>query len=195
MTLWYTDGPLEAHPVGRKYWSPVTHPQQDYKREYASALNRLRLKNRISLHRTAGQDSTWKTTPPHYNPRAAGLLEHDPRPKGAGKIQQKLNKVRFESRPRKRQRPMPEEDEDPIIVAYSDEDKGDDPIIIVAGLEGDDEQKDQEVEHTREGRTPSVAPGRRERKYALCIYPKITSLTPHLKMRTGTLKVCPSWLI
>ena len=40
--------------------------------------------------------------------------------------------------------------EDPIIVAYSDEDEGDDPLIIVAGLEGDDERKDQEVEHTRE---------------------------------------------
>ena len=44
---------------------------------------------------------------------------------------------------------MPKEDEDPIIVAYSDEDEEVDPIIIVAGLEGD-EQKDQEEEHTRE---------------------------------------------
>ena len=44
--------------------------------------------------------------------------------------------------------------EDPIIVAYSDEDEGDDPLIIVAGLEGDDEQKDQEVEHTREEEPP-----------------------------------------
>ena len=43
---------------------------------------------------------------------------------------------------------------DPIIVAYSDEDEGDDPLIIVAGLEGDDEQKDQEVEHTREEDPP-----------------------------------------
>ena len=44
---------------------------------------------------------------------------------------------------------MPEENEDPIIVAYSDEDEEVDPIIIVAGLEGD-KQKDQEKEHTRE---------------------------------------------
>ena len=92
------------------------------------------------------KQSTWKITPPQYNPRAEGLLEQDdPRPRGAGKMQRKLNRVRFESRPRKRQRPMPE---DPIIVAYSDEDEGDDPLIIVAGLEGDDERKDQEVEHT-----------------------------------------------
>ena len=77
--------------------------------------------------------------------------------------------------PEKRQRPMPE---DPIIVAYSDEDEGDDPLIIVAGLEGDNEQKDQEVEHTREEEPPSVTPRRRERKFALCIYPEITSLPP-----------------
>ena len=70
-------------------------------------------------------------------------------------MQRKLNRVRFESRPRKRQRPMPE---DPIIVAYSDEDEGDDPLIIVAGLEGDDEQKDQEVEHTREEEPPQSPP-------------------------------------
>ena len=48
---------------------------------------------------------------------------------------------------------MPEKDEDPIIVAYSDEDEEVDPIIIVAGLEGD-EQKDQEEEHTREEEPP-----------------------------------------
>ena len=52
------------------------------------------------------------------------------------------------------------------------------PLIIVAGLEGDDELKDQEEGHTREEEPPSVAPRRRERKYALCIYPKITSLPP-----------------
>ena len=45
---------------------------------------------------------------------------------------------------------MPEENDDPIIVAYSDEEEGEDPIIVVAGLEGDDEQKDQEEGHTRE---------------------------------------------
>ena len=95
-------------------------------------------------------------TPPPYNPRAEGLLEQeDPQPRGAGKMQRKLNRVRFESRPRKRQRPMPE---DPIIVAYSDEDEGDDPLIIVAGLEGDDDQKDQEVEHTREEEPPQSPP-------------------------------------
>ena len=69
---------------------PVTHPQQDYKREDPSPQAGEGLKKRISLHRTAGQDSTWKMTPPPYNPRAAGLLEHDPRPKGAGKIPVKI---------------------------------------------------------------------------------------------------------
>ena len=124
-------------------------------------LKQVKAERWISLHRTAGQDvtkwSAWKTTPPQYNPRAAGLLEHDPRPKGAGKMQRKLNKVRFESRPRKRQRPMPEEDDDPIIVAYSNEEEDDDPIIIVAGLEGD-EQKDQEEEHIREEESPQSPP-------------------------------------
>ena len=51
---------------------------------------------------------------------------------------------------------MPKEDEDPIIVTYSDEDKAD-PIIIVAGLEGD-EQKDQEEEHTKEEEPPQSPP-------------------------------------
>ena len=81
--------------------------------------------------------STWKTAPPQYNPRDLRTLEqNDPQPKGAGKIQKKLNKVRFESRPRKQQRPMPQEDEetDPTIVVSSDEDG----------------QKDQEEEDTRE---------------------------------------------
>ena len=87
--------------------------------------------------------SPWKTAPPQYNSRAEGLLEqNDPQPKGAGKMQRKLNKVRFKSRPRKRQRPMPEEDDDPIIVT---------------GLEGD-EQKDQEEEHIREEEPPQPPP-------------------------------------
>ena len=47
---------------------------------------------------------------------------------------------------------MPEEDDDPIIVAYLDEDEEIDPIIV-AGLEGD-EQKDQEEEHKREEEPP-----------------------------------------
>ena len=71
---------------------------------------------------------------------------------------------------------MPKEDDDPIIVAYSDEDEEIDPIIV-AGLEGD-EQKDQEKEHTREEEPPSVSPRRRERKFAICIHPKVTSLPP-----------------
>ena len=124
-------------------------------------LKQVKAERQISLHRMAGQDvmkwSAWKTTPPQYNPRAVGLLEHDPQPKGAGKMQRKLNKVRLESRPRKRQRPMPKEDDDPIIVAYSDEEEEVDPIIIVAGLEGD-EQKDQEKEHIREEESPQSPP-------------------------------------
>ena len=47
--------------------------------------------------------------------------------------------------------------EDPIIVAYSDEEEEVDPIIIVAGLEGD-KQKDQEEEHTREEEPPQSPP-------------------------------------
>ena len=48
---------------------------------------------------------------------------------------------------------MPEEKDDPIIVAYLDEEEEIAPIIV-AGLEGDDEQKDQEEEHTREEESP-----------------------------------------
>ena len=138
---------------------------------------------------------TWKATPPQYNPRAEGLLEQDdPQPRGAGKMQRKLNKVRFKSRPRKRQRPMPEENEDPIIVAYSDEDEEVDPIIIVAGLEGDDKQKDQEEEHTRE-EDPLSHPRKKRKEVCPMLTPQDHPPTPHLKTRTGTLKVCPSWLI
>ena len=128
----------------------------------------------------AGQDvmrwSAWKTTPPQYNPRAAGLLEHDPRPKGAGKMQRKLNKVRFESRPRKRQRPMPEEDDDPIIVAYSDE-EDEDPIIIVAGLEGD-EQKDQVEEQTREEESPQLPPEEEKGSMPYAYTPRLPPYPP-----------------
>ena len=140
---------------------PVTHPNMITK-EKIQCLKQVKVERQISLYRTAGQDvmkwSAWKTTPPQYNPRAEGLLEqNDPQPKGAGKMQRKLNKVRFESRPRKRQRHMPKEDDDPIIVAYSDEDEEVGPIIIVAGLEGD-EQKEQEEEHTREEEPPQSPP-------------------------------------
>ena len=118
----------------------------------------------------AGQTSltkrlTWKTAPPQYNPRAEGLLDqNDPQPKGAGKIQRKLNKVRFESRPRKRQRPMPQEDEetDPPIVISSDEDR----------------QKELEEEHTQRRRTPSVSPRRRERKLPYSYTPKSPPYPP-----------------
>ena len=51
---------------------------------------------------------------------------------------------------------MPEEDDDPIIVAYSDEDEEIDPIIV-AGLD-EDGQKDQEEEHTREEEPPQSPP-------------------------------------
>ena len=50
---------------------------------------------------------------------------------------------------------MPEENDDPIIVAYLDEEEEIDPIIV-AGLEGDNEQKDQEEEHTREEDPPQL---------------------------------------
>ena len=137
----------------RKYWSQRHTPNRITK-EKIWCLKQTKAKQRISLHRTAGQDlmkqSTWKTTLPQCNPKAEGLLEQDdPQLRGAGKMQRKLNKVRFESRPRKRQRPMTKGDEDPIIVAYTNEEE-EIALIIVAGLEGDDEQEDQEEEHTRE---------------------------------------------
>ena len=138
--------------------------------------------------------STWKTTPPQYNPRVEGLLEQDdPQPKGAGKMQRKLNKVRFESRPRKRQRPMPEENNDPIIVAYLDDEEEIGPIIV-AGLEGDDEQKDQEEGHTSE-EDPLSCPQRKRKEVCPMHIPQNHLPTPHLKMMTGKLKVCLSWLI
>ena len=49
---------------------------------------------------------------------------------------------------------MPEENDDPIIVTYSDDEEGEDPIIVVASLEGDIEQKDQEEGHTQEEEPP-----------------------------------------
>ena len=145
----------------RKYWSQQHTPNKVTK-EKIWHLNQIKAERWISLYKTARKGLTkrlmWKMTPPQYNPRAEGLLGHnDTRPKGAGRMQRRLNKVRFESRPRKRQRPMPEEDDDPIIVAYSDEEEEVDPIIIVAGLEGD-EQKDQEGGHTREEESPQSPP-------------------------------------
>ena len=108
-------------------------------------------------------------------------------------MQRKLNKVRFESRPRKRQRPMPEENDDPIIVAYLDEEEEIDPIIV-AGLEGDDEQKDQEEEHTREEESPQSPPEEEKGSLPYAYTPR-SPPTPHLKTETGTPKVCLSWLI
>ena len=118
---------LWSSSIWRKYWSQWHTPNKITK-EKIWCLRQVKAERRISLHRTAGQTSltkrlTWKTAPPQYNPRAEGLLDqNDPWPKGAGKIQRKLNKVRFESRPRKRQRPMPQENEetDPQIVISSE---------------------------------------------------------------------------
>ena len=58
--------------------------------------------------------------------------------------------------------PQEEEETDPTIVVSSDEDG----------------QKDQEEEHTREEEPPSVSPGRRERKIAIFIHPKVTPYPP-----------------
>ena len=178
----------------RKYWSQQHTPNKITK-EKIWHLKQVKDERRISLYRMAGhgltKQSAWKTTPPQYNPRAEGLLEqNDPRPKGAGKMQRKLNKVRFESRPRKRQRPMPKEDNDPIIVAYLDEDEEIDPIIV-AGLEGD-EQKDQEEEHTREEEPPQ-SPLEEEKGNLPYAYTSRSPPTPHLKMMTGKLKIFLDW--
>ena len=74
----------------RKYWSQQHTPNMITK-EKIRCLKQIKAQRWISFHRMAGQDvtkwSAWKTTPPQYNPRAAGLLEYDPRPNGAGKIQ------------------------------------------------------------------------------------------------------------
>ena len=123
--------------------------------------------------------STWKTAPTQYNPRAEGLLEqNDPQPKGAGKIQRKLNKVRFESRPRKRQRPMPKGDEeiDPIIVADLGKDEETDPTIFVSLDE--DGQKDQEEEHTREEEPPQSPPEEEKGNLPYAYTPKSPSYPP-----------------
>ena len=130
-----------------------------------------------------------KIAQPQYNPRAEELLDQSgPQRKRIGKVQKKLDKVRSESRPRKRQRPMPEADEDPIIIAYSEEDEEVDPIIIVAGLEGD-EQKDQEEEHTKEEEPPQSPPEKGERgTHPICIPPNHLH-TCRQAMVDGKLKV------
>ena len=92
-------------------------------------------------------------------------------------MQRKLNKVRFESRPRKRQRPMPEENDDPIIVAYLDEEEEIAPIIV-AGLEGDNEQKDQEEGHTREEDPPQSPPGEEKESLPYAYTPKSPPYPP-----------------
>ena len=173
-----------------KVLEPATHPNKITK-EKIWHFKQVKAEQRISLYRMAGQSltkrSTWKTAPPQYNPRAEGLLEqNDPRPKGAGKIQRKLNKVRFESRPRKRQRPMPEEDEeiDPIIVADLGEDKETDPTIFVSLDE--DRQKDQEEE-------PPQSPRKKRKEICHMHTPQSHLPTPHLKMMTGKPKVSLDW--
>ena len=87
---------------------------------------------------------------------------------------------------------MPEENDDPIIVAYLDEEEEIDPIIV-AGLEGDNEQKDQEEGHTRE-EDPLSHPWRKRKEVCPMHIPQNHLPTPHLKMKTGKPKVCPSWL-
>ena len=117
---------------------------------------------------------TWKTAQPQYNPQTEGLLvQNNLQKNGAGKIQKKLDKVRFESRPRKRQRPMPPEDEET-----------DSPIIISSD---EDEQKDQEEGH------PLNLPLRKRRETHPICTPLSHLPTPHLEMMTGKQKVPLSW--
>ena len=73
---------------------------------------------------------------------------------------------------------MPEENDDPIIVAYSNEEEGEDPIIVVAGLEGDVEQKDQEEGHTREGEPPQSPPEEEKGSMPYAYTPRSPSLPP-----------------
>ena len=88
---------------------------------------------------------------------------------------------------------MPEENDDTIIVAYLDEEEEIDPIIV-AGLEGDDGQKDQEEGHTREEDPPQL-PLEEEKGNMPYAYTPRSPPTPHLKTMTGKPKVCLSWLI
>ena len=88
---------------------------------------------------------------------------------------------------------MTKGDKDLIIVAYTDEEEEIAPIIV-ADLEGDDEQKDQEEEHTRE-EDPLSHPWKKRKEVCLMHIPQNHLPTPHLKTRTGKPKVCPSWLI
>ena len=153
----------------RKHWSQQHTPNRITKK--IRYLRQVKTERRISLHRMEGQTSstrrlTWKTAQPQYNPRAEGLLDqNDPQQKGEGKIQKKPNKIRFESRPRKRQRPMPQEDEetDPPIVISSDEDG----------------QKDQEEEHTKEEEPPQSPPEEEKRKLPNLYTPKSPPYPPH----------------
>ena len=96
----------------RKYWSQIHTPNRITK-EKIRHFRQDKIGRRISLHRTAGQTNLTrglirKIAQPQYNPRAEELLDQSgPQRKRIGKVQKKLDKVRFESRPRKRQRPMP----------------------------------------------------------------------------------------
>ena len=85
---------------------------------------------------------------------------------------------------------MPKEDDDPIIVAYSDEDEEIDPIIV-AGLD-EDGQKDQEEEHTREEEPPQ-SPQKKRKEICNMHTPQSHLPTPHLKTMTGKLKVFLDW--
>ena len=168
-TLWNIDGPPGGSSSWRKYWSQQHTPNKITK-EKIWHLRQVKTERRISLHRIAGQTSstrrlTWKTAQPQYNPRAEGLLDqNDPQQKGAGKIQKKLKKVRFESRPRKRQRPMPQEDEET-----------DPPIVISSDEEG---QRDQEEEHTKEEEPPQSPPEEEKGKLPYLYTPKSPPYPP-----------------
>ena len=64
----------------RKYWSQWHTPNKITK-EKIWHLQQTKAERWIRLYRMAGQGmmrrSTWKTAPPHYNPRAEGLLEQN----------------------------------------------------------------------------------------------------------------------
>ena len=78
---------------------------------------------------------------------------------------------------------MPEEDDDPIIVAYSDE-EDEDTIIIVTGLEGDG-QKDQVEEHTREEESPQSPLEEEKGSMPYAYTPTIASLPPTRRRGLG----------
>ena len=180
----------------RKYWSQW-HTSNKITKEKIWHLKQVKAERWISLYRMAGQglmkQSAWKTTPHQYNPRAEGLLEqNNPWPKGAGKMQRKLNKVRFESRPRKRQRPMPRWKRWPHNSCLFRWRQRSWPHNNSCWFGRRQTEGPGGRTHKRR-RTPSVSPQKKRKEICHMHTPQGRPPYPHLKMMTGKPKVSPDW--